>query len=36
MVSGVRSQVVRAGEVLHADDTPLPVLDPGRGEHAAV
>jgi transposase len=23
---------VRAGETLHADDTPVPVLDPGRGE----
>ena len=23
---------VRAGEVLHADDTPLPVLEPGRGK----
>ena len=23
---------VRAGEVIHADDTPVPVLDPGRGK----
>jgi transposase len=23
---------VRAGETLHADDTPVPVLDPGRGQ----
>ena len=23
---------VRAGETLHADDTPVPVLDPGRGK----
>ena len=23
---------VRSGEVLHADDTPVPVLDPGRGK----
>ncbi|WP_262032643.1 IS66 family transposase, partial [Microvirga sp. Mcv34] len=22
----------RAGETVHADDTPIPVLDPGRGQ----
>jgi transposase len=26
------AQHVRAGEVIHADDTPVPVLDPGRGK----
>ena len=26
------ARYVRAGEVLHADDTPMPVLEPGRGK----
>jgi transposase len=31
-LAGAIAQHVRKGETIHADDTPVPVLDPGRGK----
>jgi len=31
-LAGAIAKHVRAGETIHADDTPVPVLDPGRGK----